>query len=739
MENNSLLKNKFFILTIIVDVILLIVVFYLMTYVRFLLKEDARINLSEIVTQNKNVISSKVQLELNKLELDANILADRFALAGSDISDKEMKEIFLDYIAHKGDTSLIWAFADGEAVSGKGTELNIAARNYFRIGISGIPNISERVVSRLNGEDIFVISVPVYYNKKIVGTVQKQYPPTGMHDLMSASLFSDQGYSYIINSQGYILIFSRQDQYNRESDNYFRILYQTDPKASKRLERDIKNKDSGFMEAVIDGKDMFFAYTPIDKVYDWYLISGINKNAVSPNSRVILWMFYSVLLLVILLFSLSMFYYMFQKKRQRADLEYIAFVDTITFGDTYTKFMMDMRDIMKSPAEKKYCLCAFDIVNFKFINSFYGFEAGDRILRDLYWIYSKKINPNERIARVHSDHFVMILEDTSEKRIRELIEEEYHFGDIIIYISAGLYAITDRSESVNLMFDKANLASNKVKGVRYNYIEYYSDAFDKELTRNEQTKRAIEGALDAGEIIPYFQPKVDLYTREVVGAEALARWRKKDGTMISPGEFIPICEKCGLITLVDMMVFEKTLQFIKKNLDAGVKCLPISVNFSRVHLHDQTFIENFFRKFIDYGVSPSLIEVELTETLIFDNSDSINEFIDTLHAHGVKISMDDFGSGYSSLHMLKDINIDVLKIDRSFLLDTAYPERRKAVFGSVVEMAKKLDIQVVVEGVETEENLTLVKEFGCRIVQGYYFAKPMDAEAFGQIYVKGTI
>lgn len=739
MGSNNLLKNKFFILTILVDIILLVIVFYLMTYVRFLLKEDARINLTEVVTQNKNVISSKLELELNNIELDANKLADRFSLAGAEIDENKMKAIFLEYIAHKGDTSLIWAFTDGKAVSGTGKEIDISARNYFRIGISGIPNISERVVSRLNGEDIFVISVPVYYNGQIVGTVQKQYPPEDMHDLVSASLFSDQGYTYIINSQGYILVFSRQEQYNSEADNYFWILYQTDPKASKRLQRDIKNKNSGFMEAVIDGKDMFFAYTPIDKVYDWYLISGINKGAVSPNSRVILWMFYGVLLLVILLFSLSMFYYMFQKKRQRADLEYIAFVDTITFGDTYTKFIMDMRDLMKAPVDKKLCLCAFDIVNFKFINSFYGFEAGDRILRDLYWIYSKKINPGERIARVHSDHFVMLLEDTHEKRIRELIEEEYRFGDIIIYISAGLYMITDRSESVNLMFDKANLAANKVKGVRYNHIEYYSDAFDKELTKNEQTKRAIEGALEADEIIPFFQPKVDLYTREVVGAEALARWRKKDGTMVSPAEFIPVCEKCGLITVVDMMVFEKTLQFIKNNLDAGVNCLPISVNFSRVHLHDRKFIDNFLGKFIEYDVPPSLIEVELTETLIFDNSGSINEFIDILHSRGIKISMDDFGSGYSSLHMLKDINIDVLKIDRSFLLNTEYPERRKAVFGSVVEMAKKLNIKVVVEGVETEENLTLVKEFGCRIIQGYYFAKPMDAEDFGQIYLKGKI
>lgn len=731
-------RKLIFLLMACINVILFVSVFYLMNYVQQLLDSDAKINLTEIVTQNKDVITSKLMLEVNNLDLIAKQLSERMSKV-EDENWESQKSIFLEYAKEQDDSRLCWAKEDGKAVSSAGKEVDISGRNYFRLAMQGRPNISDRAVSRLDGEDIFVISVPLYVQEKIIGSVQKQYTPQEMYEICSVSLFSKQGYMYIINSQGYILISSQQDEYSRESDNYYRMIYLNNPEASKKLETDILNEQAGFMETEIDGKKVFSAYTPIDDIYDWYLISSVATSAVSPNANIVIRLFYFILLAVVIFFAICMIYILFLKNRQHSNLERIAFVDTVTHGDTYTKFILDVQTILKAQPNKQFYIFAFDIDNFKYINNYYGFGFGDNILSNIRNFYAQKLTANERIARVYSDHFVILLENAQEERINTLFQSELQLEDTSVYLSAGLYPISDIKESVNLMVDKANMAAQKIKGLRNKKVEIYSEEFDRQMIRNEHMKRAVEQALIDDEIIPFFQPKVDIGTRELVGAEALARWKTKEGKLVSPGEFIPVCEKTGLIVSIDFAIFEKTLQFIRHNLDKGVHCVPISVNFSRMHLLNKDFLNTLVGKLQEYQVPAKYIELELTESVIFDNSQQIQDFIHQLHDNGLQISMDDFGTGYSSLHMLKDVDIDVLKIDQGFLKDTANSQRQKAIFAAIAQMAEKLDIKVVVEGVETIENVELMKEFRCTIAQGYYYAKPMDKELFGKIYEEGII
>lgn len=731
-------KHTLLIITILADVLLVIAIFNLMNHVKYLLNEDVRINLSEIVTQNKDVISSKLTLELNNLEVAAKQLSDRLSYELG--SEKGLDDqIILDFINETNDQSLVFAFANGDATAATGQKFNISGRSYFQLGMKGTSNISERLISRANGEDVFVICAPLIKDQKVVGTLQKQYTPQEMYDICSVSLFSEQGSSYIINSQGYILISSQTSQYSRESDNYFRIIYLSDPDSSKRLEEDIKDNRAGFFEATIEGKRVFSAYTPIEKIHDWYLISSIDTHAVSPNGTVVVKLFYCVLFVATLLFFLSTLYYWYLKRKQQQKMEQIAFVDSVTQGNSYTKFTVDLQEILQTHQNEDFHLLNFDIDNFKYINSSYGYETGDYILYYLYHHYSKKLLPNERIARVTGDQFAMLLEDVSESRLASLIDSEVLIKNIKIYLSTGVYHIVDRVQSVNFMVDKASTAARRNKGMHFKQIEYYSEEFDKETSRNERIKRDVEIAIKEKEIIPFFQPKVDVNSEKLIGAEALARWRTKEGKLVSPGEFIPVCERTGLITLVDMTIFEQALQFIKTNLDNGVNCVPISVNFSRLHLTNRDFLKTILEKLEQYQVPPELIELELTETVMFENDKLMNEFIKGLHQHGLKISMDDFGSGYSSLNMLKDIDIDVLKIDQGFLMGSDDNERQKTIFGSVVQMAEKLQIKVVVEGVETIENVNMMKAFNCSYAQGYYFARPMDIKEFSKIYKEGHV
>lgn len=740
MKYTGILKSTPRIIAILIIAMLFVAVVMLMGYVQSLLNSDVRINLTEVVTQNKDVIVSKLQVEVNDLDLVANQVADKMAALGGTGSTEELDQAFKAYVGDETDSPFYVASHAGDALFPNGKVYNIAGRKYFQLAVGGEQNISDRTLSRTDGEEVFVISVPLKLNGSIVGTVQKSYTPQEMYDLCSVSLFSDQGFMYIINSEGYTLVSSTHNEYNQESENYFRSLYaQGNQIAAQQLESDLKEGKSGFMETDINGEKLFSAYTPIENIHDWYLISSVPTNTVSPNAGNVIKIFYVVLFVVVITFAASMLAFLLYKKRQQKNLEKIAFVDPVTGGSTYNKFIVDYKKTLEGHPESQFGLLAFDIDNFKYLNSYYGFEFGDTILAKINETISTMLTPNEHIARVSSDHFIVLLEEVGEHRLDAMMDAVRTQGEVAIYLSAGLYPITDRTENLGLMADKATTAARAVKGSLRTKVEVYSEEHDEQLARSEQMKRAIEQALENDELVSYYQPKVDINTGELVGAEALVRWLTKDGKLVPPGDFIPLCEQTGLIVDVDMAVLDKVLRFLRKNLDEGVVCVPISVNFSRLHLLDKTFLDKVEAKLSEYNIPAKLIEVELTESVIFDNNQTIADFAMRLHEIGLSIAMDDFGSGYSSLNMLKDIPVDVLKIDQGFLQATSNSDRQAIIFDTVARMADRLQISVVVEGVETAEHVRLMKMFDCSIAQGYYFAKPMDEQSFGPVYKEGKV
>lgn len=736
-KTNNQLGRLSFLMVLLLDMALFVSVFFLMNYVQFLLNSDVRINLSEIVTQNKDVITSKLRLELNNLDNISAQIADQLDKYGEG-DPTNLKTVFLQYLEGKDLGVLSCAGRDGMAYYSSIEAIDISGRSYFRNSLLGRQNISERMISRLNGDDIFILSVPLYFHDEIIGTIQKQYTPQEMYEICSVSMFSEQGFIYIINSEGYILISSQEEKYN-ESANLYRMLYLNNSKEVDSLERDIKKEQSGFMEVNINDQRVFSAYTPIDEVYDWYLISSVKTSAVSPNGTIVIRIFYFILFVTALFFALLLMYLIYRKNKERSNLERIAFVDSVTGGNTFAKLQMNFQNTLDNHLEKDLYLITFDIDNFKYINNYYGFEVGDAILKGIYNHYQNLLEGHEEIARITSDHYVMVLENCTEQRLIELFDSELTIDSIRVYVSAGVYDVRDFSESVNFMVDKANMAKQLIKGVRYRPYEKYSKEIDEQIIHNEQVKRGIEKALSEDEIVPYFQPKIDIRNRKIKGAEALARWLTKDGKCIPPSEFIPICEKTGLIVRIDMMIFDKTLKFLSDSIKQGIECVPISVNFSKMHNFGPEFLTMITNKIDSYHVPPELIEVELTETVFFDNLQIMENLIQGLHEKGIQISMDDFGTGYSSLHMLKDINIDVLKIDRGFLLDSLHSDKQRVIFTSIVKMAKKMNLHVVVEGVENEENIELMKESGCNIAQGFYYARPMTLHDYKEILKEGKL
>ena len=721
---------------VIIYISLFMSVVMLMRYVQNLLNSDLKINLMEVVTQNKDVITSRLELEMNNLESLGNRLVDR--MNKYDKSDYDsLQEVFLEYAQNNENPNVYVSDLNGNAVFYNGTPIDISGRKYFKLASEGVDNISDRVMSRRDGNDIFVFSVPLISNNQIIGTIQKFYTPEEMYELCSLSLFSSEGYMYIINREGYILISTSHSEYNKETENYFRMIYsQGNPRESEQLQQDILHERDGFIETVTNGKKTFSAYTPIKDVHDWYLISSVATSAVSSNSSIVIKMFYFILFVVVLIFSGSLWAFLSYKNRQQEILQRVAYVDSVTQGNSFGKFVVDLRRHLQNKGDAPCYLLKFDIDNFKYVNNFYGFDAGDRILRHIYRTMEGKLNPGESIARISSDNFVMCLHDAEETRLENILESTKNDEGISVYLSAGIYEITDPNESINLMVDKASAAAATMKNVLHKKVCFYSEEFDQQMIHNEQLKQSVQQALSKDEMIPFYQPKVDINTGEIVGAEALCRWRNSEGRLIPPFEFIPMCEKTGLVTELDFCIFEKVLRYQRKKMEEGT-CVPISVNFSRLHLLDKNFIEKVVHKINEYQIPPALIELELTESAIFENYEVIYNFISALHDIGFLVSMDDFGSGYSSLNMLKDIPIDVLKIDKGFLDESSDSRKQRIIFSTIAGMAKELDLKVVVEGVEGSEQVELMRECGCSIAQGYFYSRPLDEEGFDKMCREG--
>ncbi|SJZ43900.1 bifunctional diguanylate cyclase/phosphodiesterase [Anaerorhabdus furcosa] len=734
MHKYKIVKNIPLLLLVLVNSLLVLTIFSLMGYAQNLLNSDIQTNLNEIVIQNKDVINNSLSNEVNKLNLISSQLSERY-------SQKQipLEQIFTEFANDKNESQLFIALPNGIAYLPDGGSLDINGRKYFRLALEGQSNISDRLISRANGSTLFVMSAPITSNNEIIGTIQRQFTLEQMYDLCSSSLYTDKGYTYIINSDGYIIIGSQDEEYTPESDNLFRLLFIDNPNETRILQEHINTNTTGFMKVSYRGTKIYASYTPLDKVYDWYLVSSVKTNAVLPNVQTVVKIFYVVLFVLFIGFLLSSSYFFYSRLEQEKKLRKLAFIDPVTGLDTYTKFQFDLQSILQSNPTKKFFIFTFDVDNFKYINNYYGYNIGDSILTIIHKLYSETLLSNELCARLYSDHFVMLLEDASTQRLNSLFSSEITIDNIIVYLSAGIYEITDSNENVNLMVDKANLASKNSKGTHHKKVEFYNVELDKKLIQNEQAKRAIEKAIQDDEIVPFFQPKININTNKIEGAEALARWITKAGIIIPPSDFIPLSEKTGLIHEIDFIILEKTLRFLRKCLDDGINCTPISINFSRMHLMSHDFIVRLISKINEYQIPPKLIEIELTETVIFDNYQIIEDFINHLHEHGLQISMDDFGSGYSSLNMLKDIEIDVIKFDRGFLQDTQKSERQKVILSAITNMAVGLGIKVVVEGVETQENVNLMKEYGCTIAQGYYYAKPMPIDQFEIIFKEGKL
>lgn len=413
--------------------------------------------------------------------------------------------------------------------------------------------------------------------------------------------------------------------------------------------------------------------------------------------------------------------------------------DELTGLHTKAAFAEHAYLLLHEHPEKEWDIIAMDIDHFKLVNESYGQKVGDELLIHL----AKMLLHYEETqiclcARSYADQFYLLMERRDyaaiEKLHAELVEYLQQIPlDMKVLLKFGVYEIRDREMKVDSMCDRAQIAVRQIKGQYETEIYFYDDSMRRQLLKEQHITDDMETALREQQFQVYFQPKYDIFSETLSGAEALVRWVHTQDGFMSPGEFIPVFERSGFITQLDMFVWDKACEKIREWLDKYDCYVPISVNVSRKDMYKPHLLQTLLDIVHKHGLEPKHLHLEITESAYAENPQQLLEVAKQLKNAGFVIEMDDFGSGYSSLNMLASMPIDILKLDMKFVQNYSATDHSRSILSFVIGLAKWMNLYVIAEGVETKEQLELLRGMDCNLAQGFYFAKPLPEKEFEQI------
>jgi C_GCAxxG_C_C family probable redox protein len=398
--------------------------------------------------------------------------------------------------------------------------------------------------------------------------------------------------------------------------------------------------------------------------------------------------------------------------------------------DNIHKFRENINDILEK-SEKKVAFIQFDIKRFKIINDLYGERFGDDVLFYVSMKLRDICGGDQWFMNVRSDIFTVVTEYDQEQEVMDLVKRIEKsiksFKKVKIQFVFGVYFVEDKKMEIRRMEDRAAMARKSAKENSMSNISIYEQQYKDSLYNLKFVEENMESALEDNQFKMFVQPKYNVVTGKIVGAEALVRWFNPERGKIYPNDFIPIIEENGFIKKVDYFIWREASKLIRKCADAGIRDFPISVNVSRHHFKDTAFIDELEKYIKEFSINKKLLELEITETV---NDQLISHMAYRLKREGFTLLMDDFGSGYSSLNVLLETPFDVIKLDKKFMDNMMTSKKGRTILEYVVAMTEAMGLGLVAEGVETASQVELLKKIGCHIVQGYYYSKPMPQEDF---------
>ncbi len=598
--------------------------------------------------------------------------------------------------------------------------------------------VSSRQVSASSGANVLVQAASLHDGMEPIGALFAVVPTDRYKNLLTLSSLGSNGAAFVISRDGQVEVAGRP----LSSDNMFDVFGRAQFPKEKPFEtvrEQIQSGQSTFVRYYLDGQQRFL-YGVALPVNNWYLLAVLPTHFIQAQAQRLTWVSLSLVTVILILFGLLMFYMFRLRAYSNQQLFNTAFVDSLTGVDNLNRmsvlFSKRLRELNGAAA-----LVIFDILKFKVINDMLGYERGNQVLQRAADVLHAHLEKGEYMCRSTADNFVLVLSLTDRRTLRTrltklvaTIRRECTAMDSCIMVD-GVFGVYELLEHVPffIALDRARLALEHAKHLSTGNIQFYDEKDRRRILLEQQLENSMEQALSSGAFTLMLQPKFDFNTREMKGAEALVRWNQGERGLVRPDDFIPLFERNGFILKLDMFILEQVAKVLNKWRQAGKEQVPIAVNFSRLHLNDSRYIPQMSRTVDAYEVPHHLIEVELTESVILNNRELAQNVIRGLHNKGFSVAMDDFGSGYSSLNVLKGLQFDSIKLDKEFLSGSEQNKTAQKVVQGAVDMIKAIGAKIVAEGVETAEQAEFLRQIGCDLAQGYYFSRPLPVAEFEQL------
>ncbi len=628
----------------------------------------------------------------------------------------------------------------GSAFVDNGELYDVSQTEYYNVVMSGKRYSSRPYISEYTGDEVICIAVPIYVNGVVDGVLAVEYCTEYLGTLLTT--FTDnRGLNLIIDAESNIILSTNSHVISLDA---FRDADFEGDMDFDKVTEDFAQRESGSISYSINGIRKFGEYRPIE-INNWMLFFEISEENLNDSAQKISNSMLLTSTMIIICAFVSVIYTIISKNNYANTLEKVAYYDELTGIPNMIKFKLDVAEIMKNYPNDTYTMVKMDMINFKAINDMFGYAEGNNVITAIADTGKKVENPKFIQARVSAEEFMFFaagdlldnLEVSSKSYEKLFADSMPHLSEHRFEFRYGRYFVKTGETDINDIIHKTNIAHSFAKNNNRSNIWDYDENFTKKLLRDTEIANKMHKALENKEFKVFLQPKYSVADNEICGAEALVRWIEPNNTMIYPNEFIPLFEQNGFIVDLDRYMLKSVCKQMKKWRDLGKECVPISINFSRLHLSNDNFTNELKTTVAEYGVDPGLIEIELTESTVMESEKALQNILAELQAAGFCVSIDDFGSGYSSLGMLKDFPVDTLKLDRSFFVSQEnkdHTHRGNLVVESIVRLATNLGMHTVAEGIEEKYQTEFLKQIKCDAAQGYLFAKPMPVVSFEELF-----
>lgn len=686
-------------------------------------------NLQEYSRSQKIILEREMDFKFKVLE---NVASDI-----TDINNMKQYITELNEIS-KASSYLKMGIVDhqGNGYLNNGEKINVSKCTYFKESLKGKNYISSVFEDEDLDIDVNAYSVPIFEQEKknVIGVVFIVLKAEEFTKLLQIQLDAPERYGYIIESDGTLVTISDVSK-SWDMTNFFDKLeeIQSNKWDRKEVISNIKQEKAGMFKAHND-KDKYTYYTPLH-INDWYLVTIMTEDILLKQISPFITLARIMTVAFAFIFFVAFLWNLLDVVRHTKHMENIAWQDELTKGKNKIYLRERLFSVVKRERQQKSMLINININNFRNINDLNSNKIGDQILMNMYYSIEKQCNQNEVVVHTYADEFLVVwfyseIEELY-RRIKQLEsrlsnmrvgDSRYH-----IYFSVGMVKI-EQEYDFDTLYSRTVMARKKCKEIENTNVYLFEESLIEELANASRFEKEIKEAIANKEFEAFFQAQIDSNTECIIGAEALVRWRKKDGTIVSPFFFIPYAEKNGLIQQIDEIVFEDVCKKLKICLEQGIE-VPVSVNISRAYIKNMAYLRKLKKLTDKYEIPAYLIHLEITESGFLDNEEILVPIFEEIKGWGFVTSLDDFGTGYSSIKTLNDLHFDILKIDKSFV-DKIGDKRTEQIILYTINMAKSFQMRTIAEGIENKEQFEFLRAHGCQMIQGYYFAKPMEFQSF---------